>query len=67
MPNVELSVQELYYIRRAVDVYTYHLREYIKEKGDSAIEPTVFDGILDKVESVINAEKEKINPSPSNP
>lgn len=63
MLNIELTVQELYYLRRAVDVYTNDLREYIKENGNSALDPTIFDGILDKIENMIDKEKTEINPS----
>ena len=64
MLNIELTVQELYYLRRAVDVYTNDLREYIKENGNSALDPTIFDGILDKIENMIDKEKTEINPNP---
>ena len=69
MKTMEFTEEELLYLRRAVDVYTNDLREYIKENGSSALDPTVYDGILDKIEDMIDMidkEKEVIKSSTNN-
>ena len=62
--NMEFTVEELYYMRRAIDSFACGLEEYIEEHGKSALDPSVYQRILDRIESTIDKEKAAINPQP---
>ena len=65
MKTIKFTDEELLYLRRAIDVYTSDLREYIKETGHSALDPTIYDGILDRIDSMIGRDELSLTESHS--